>query len=105
MVSKLDKQTFTSVFKSHSMPYSYGFVPNLNKKILVNYIKEDLLPHREFFFFLFYHLIEYIDFFLISLNIPLNYYTYIYRRSPHGVVATVLECNHEVNKFDLQSRG
>ena len=33
MVSKLDKQTYTSEFESHWVPISYGLVPNLSKKL------------------------------------------------------------------------
>ena len=36
MVSKLDKQTFTSEFESHWVPLSYGLVPHLSKS-LVNF--------------------------------------------------------------------
>ena len=34
MVSKLDKQTYTSEFESHWVPLSYGLVPHLSKKKL-----------------------------------------------------------------------
>ena len=37
MVSKLDLQTYTSEFESHWAPLSYGLVPHLSKKSLVNY--------------------------------------------------------------------
>ena len=33
MVSKLDLQTYTSEFKSHWVPHSYGLVPHLSKKL------------------------------------------------------------------------
>ena len=33
MVSKLDKQTYTSEFESHWVPLSYGLVPHLSKKL------------------------------------------------------------------------
>ena len=33
MISKLDKQTFMSVFKSHGVLHSYGLVPHLSKKL------------------------------------------------------------------------
>ena len=33
MVSKLDKQTFTSELKSHSVFHSYALVPYLNNKL------------------------------------------------------------------------
>ena len=33
MVSKLDKQTYTSEFLSHWVPISYGLVPHLSKKL------------------------------------------------------------------------
>ena len=36
MVSKLDKQTYTSEFESHWVPLSYGLVPHLSKS-LVNF--------------------------------------------------------------------
>ena len=38
MVSKLDLQTYTSEFESHWAPLSYGLVPHLSKKSLVNYL-------------------------------------------------------------------
>ena len=34
MVSKLDYQTLRSDFKIHWVPYSFGFVPYLSKKLL-----------------------------------------------------------------------
>ena len=40
MVSKLDLQTYTSEFESHWAPLSYGLVPHLSKKSLVNYLPE-----------------------------------------------------------------
>ena len=33
VVSKLDKQTCKSEFESHWVPHSFGFVPNLSKKL------------------------------------------------------------------------
>ena len=33
MVSKLDKQTYTSEFESHWVAFSYGLVPHLSKKL------------------------------------------------------------------------
>ena len=33
MVSKLDKQTYTSEFESHWVPLSYGLVLHLSKKL------------------------------------------------------------------------
>ena len=33
MVSKLDWQGYTSEFKSHWVPHSYGHVPHLSKKL------------------------------------------------------------------------
>ena len=33
MVNEADSQTFTSMFDSHSVPYSYGLVPDISKKL------------------------------------------------------------------------
>ena len=44
MVSKLDLQTYTSEFESHWAPLSYGLVPHLSKKSLVNYLCRRVRP-------------------------------------------------------------
>ena len=33
MVSKLDKQTYTSAFESYWVPHSYNLVPHVSKKL------------------------------------------------------------------------
>ena len=42
MVSKLDKQTFSSEFESYQVSHSYGLGPHLSKKLIELQVHSDL---------------------------------------------------------------